>query len=176
MCYKSDRMTTQENIKQSGEIRLRRLDASFTDWSGLLDLILRAFAYMDGTIAPPSSAHRLTAAELAEKAATELGYVALQGGHLLGCVFLKPEPPDVLYLGKIAVAPAAQGRGIGLLLFEQALAEARSRGLSRLRLETRIELTGNHACFARWGFVKTADRAHPGFTRTTSIEMQRAVG
>jgi len=130
---------------------------------------------MDGRIDPPSSAHRLTAAGLKAKAAAEVGYAALAGGALCGCVFLKPEPPDFLYLGKIAVDPAAQGRGIGRRLCETALAEARARGLPRLRLQTRVELTANHACFARWGFVKTGATAHPGFTRPTSIEMQRTV-
>jgi len=159
---------------------IRRLDPAFADCQGLLDLILRAFAYMEGVIDPPSSAHLLTPAGLAAKAEAEIAIVALAGGRpgqerLVGCVFLKPEPPDCLYLGKIAVDPAAQGRGIGRRLFERALTEARGRGLSRLRLETRVELTGNHACFRRWGFVKTGEKTHPGFDRTTSIEMQRGV-
>jgi hypothetical protein len=44
-----------------------------------------------------------------------------------------------------------------------------------LELETRIELTENHAAFARMGFIKTAETSHEGFDRTTSIVMRAPV-
>ena len=43
-------------------------------------------------------------------------------------------------------------------------------------METRIELTENHATFARLGFVKTAETAHPGYDGPTSITMSRSIG
>jgi GNAT superfamily N-acetyltransferase len=147
-----------------------RIDPDFGRWDDLLSLILDAFAYMDGVIDPPSSAHRMTSASLAAKAHAEIASVALQGETLLGCIFCRPEARS-LYIGKLAVRPAFQGRGIGRLLLETAEALARERHLPALRLETRIELVENHAAFARWGFVRTAENAHPGFTRPTSIEM-----
>jgi GNAT superfamily N-acetyltransferase len=149
-----------------------RLDESFAGWEDLLTLILSSFAYMDGVIDPPSSAHRLTPASLEQKARDEIAFIALEGGELAGCVFLKPEP-GCLYVGKLAISPAFQNRGIGRQLLSVAEDVARQRGLPALRLETRIELTGNHATFARWGFVRTAENAHAGYTRTTSIEMQK---
>ncbi|MCJ8054529.1 GNAT family N-acetyltransferase [Shinella curvata] len=149
-----------------------RIDADFQRWDDLLALILEAFAYMDGIIDPPSSAHLLTPASLAARAQTEIAYMALDGQTLLGCIFCRPEP-ESLYIGKLAVAPFLQGRGVGRLLLEAAEHLARDLRLPVLRLETRIELTGNHATFARWGFVRTAENAHPGFTRITSIEMRK---
>ncbi|MBD8665138.1 GNAT family N-acetyltransferase [Rhizobium sp. CFBP 8752] len=149
-----------------------RLDESFTRWEDLLTLILSSFAYMDGVIDPPSSAHRLTPASLAQKARDEIAFVAEEDGKLAGCVFLKPEP-GCLYVGKLAISPAFQSRGIGRQLLSVAEDIARQRGLPALRLETRIELTGNHTTFARWGFVKTAENAHAGYARTTSIEMRK---
>ncbi len=149
-----------------------RLGPDFSRWDDLLALILGAFAYMDGVIDPPSSAHRLTPASLAEKAQAEIAYAAMEGQTLLGCIFCRPETGS-LYIGKLAVAPGFQGRGAGRLLLDKAEQLARELGLPELRLETRLELTGNHAAFARWGFVKTGGYAHPGFDRITAIEMRK---
>lgn len=153
-------------------IDIARVDGQFEDWNGLLALIMSAFAYMDDVIDPPSSAHRLTPASLQQKAAEEIAYVATEDGRLLGCVFCRPEP-DTLYIGKLAVSPDAQGKGIGSRLLKVAEQEALNHGLSRLRLETRIELTGNHERFAAWGFGRTAEKSHPGYERVTFIEMQK---
>lgn len=149
-----------------------RIDAGFQRWDDLLALILEAFASMDGVIDPPSSAHLLTPASLAARARAEIAYVAVDGQRLLGCIFCRPEP-EALYIGKLAVAPPLQGRGVGRLLLAAAEELARGLRLPALRLETRIELTGNHVTFAHWGFVRTAENAHPGFTRITSIEMRK---
>ena len=46
-------------------------------------------------------------------------------------------------------------------------------GKPALELQTRIELTGNHAAFRRMGFVETARTAHPGFDRPTSITFRK---
>jgi N-acetylglutamate synthase-like GNAT family acetyltransferase len=154
-------------------IEITRIDAGFRRWDDLLALILSSFAYMDGVIDPPSSANRLTLAALAFKAQGEIAFVANDAdGRLVGCVFCKPEE-EFLYIGKLAIAPAMQGRGLGRKLLAKAEEVAQENGLQALRLETRIELTGNHATFARWGFAKTAENRHPGFDRTTSIEMQK---
>ncbi|MCX8995626.1 GNAT family N-acetyltransferase [Rhizobiaceae bacterium BDR2-2] len=154
---------------------ISRLDPQgFHDWQALLDLILDAFASMEGRIDPPSSAHRLTPESLKEKATLETGILATGNGGLIGCIFCKAEP-DSLYIGKLAISPSAQGQGVGRALLDAATAHARALGLSALRLETRIELTENHAIFGRWGFVRTAERAHAGYDRPTCIEMRKAL-
>ena len=61
------------------------------------------------------------------------------------------------------------------LLLQAAEGCALECGLSCLRLETRIELEEIHRLFARWGFVRTAEASHPGFTRPTFIEMRKAL-
>lgn len=153
-------------------IEVLRIDAGFDRYEELLDVILAAFAYMDERIDPPSSAHRLTPATLRQKAAQEIAFAAIDKGRIVGCVFLRPEESS-LYIGKLAVHPAAQGQGIGRLLLARAEATARELGLSSLRLETRVELTENHRLFAAWGFRKTAENRHAGYDRTTSIEMRK---
>lgn len=148
----------------------------FDRWQELLALIMSSFAYMDGVIDPPSSAHRLTLDNLSEKARAEIAFVAVDEGELLGCLFCRPEPPACLYVGKLCVSSQAQGKGIGKMLLQRSEALARELALPALRLETRIELIGNHARFAAWGFVKTAENAHAGYDRTTSIEMTKVLG
>ncbi|MCW0001225.1 GNAT family N-acetyltransferase [Pararhizobium sp. YC-54] len=149
------------------------IDGSFGDWDALLALILSSFAYMQPRIDPPSSALHLTLQSLAEKARVEKAYAALDKGRLLGCVFCKPEPPDCVYIGKLAVSPDAQGKGVGRLLLQAAEAYAAECGLSCLRLETRIELAENHLVFGKWGFVRTAEGCHHGFARPTFVEMRK---
>ena len=146
----------------------------FADWHGLLALMHRAFASMQGRIDPPSSLHRLDADGLAAKARAERCFLAFHGGRLAGCVFCEPRP-GCLYVGKLAVDPELQGRGIGRALMGRAEAEARALGLPALELETRVELVENHVAFAAMGFVRTGATAHPGFARPTSVTMQKAL-
>jgi GNAT superfamily N-acetyltransferase len=153
-------------------VTISRIDESFHRYEELLTLIMGSFAYMDGVIDPPSSAHRLTVDSLKDKARDEIGMIAEVDGRLLGCAFLRPEP-DFLYVGKLAVSPEAQGSGIGSRFLTEAEAIARDLGKPTLRLETRIELTGNHRRFGAWGFVRTAEKSHAGYDRVTFIEMQK---
>jgi GNAT superfamily N-acetyltransferase len=155
-------------------LAIRRAPADFAAWEDLRALILAAFASMEGRIDPPSSASRLTAHAMAAEAAHGALLLAKQAGALVGCAFVKPKG-DTLYIAKLAVKPGLQGRGIGTALVASERAEARARCLAALELQTRIELAENHAAFARMGFVKTAETAHPSFDRPTSITMRAAV-
>ena len=150
---------------------IRRAPADFADWAKVRTLVLGAFAYMQGRIDPPSSALRMTLSSLAADAMIGALLLAESDGALAGCVFVRPRR-DALYIAKLAVRPDLQGRGIGRALIATAADEARARGLAALELQTRIELVENHAAFARLGFVKIAETAHPGYTRPTSITMR----
>ena len=156
-------------------IRIYRADAAAADWRAVLDLILDAFAYMDGRIDPPSSAHRLTPEAIRDQAATGTVLLADGGGEgLLGCVFLTPKP-DCLYLGKLAVRPGLQGRGIGRRLMATAFDAARADGHAAIELQARVELEENHRIFAGMGFVETGRTAHDGYDRPTSVTMRCAL-
>ncbi len=116
---------------------------------------------MDGVIDPPSSAHLLTAESLKDKAGQETVFLALQDGRIAGCIFAL-ERADDFYVGKLAVEPEFQGQGIGRRLMQAVEDLARSRNKPAIELQTRIELTANHATFARLGFRETARTAHHG--------------
>ena len=138
----------------------------------VLDLIRESFAYMDGRIDPPSSMHLLSLEDVARLCKT--GEVWSLGSPPLACVFLTPEA-DKLYLGKLAVSAGQRRQGLAGQLVELAADRARALGLPALELQTRVELTENHATFARLGFVTTGETAHPGYDRPTSITMRRIV-
>ena len=159
----------------SDSIAIKRAAADTADWQAVLDLVLEAFAYMEGRIDPPSSAHRLTVEAMA--AQTEEGAVFIAedwDDTLLGCVFLKPKG-DALYLGKLAIRPARQGEGIGRRLFEASIEEARARNLPEIELQARVELTENHAAFAAMGFREVGRTAHDGYNRPTSVTMRYTI-
>ncbi len=141
------------------------------DWAGVLDLIRRAFARMEGRIDPPSSLHRLTVAGVADQAQSGEVWVM---PPLRACMFLTVKPGR-LYLGKLAVEPALQGRGLAREMVAEAEERARALRLPVLELETRVELVENHAVFQRLGFVETGRKAHEGFDRPTSITFQKPV-
>ena len=87
---------------------------------------------------------------------------------------LTPRPP-VLYLGKMAVAPSHRGHGLGRDLATLAARRAMARGLAAVELQSRVELTENHAVFAALGFVVAAETSHPGFDRPTSLTFRKPV-
>ncbi len=155
-----------------GAVTISRLPEDFSAWDELLDLILRAFAYMDGVIDPPSSAHKLTAEGLRLKAGKETCFIATIDGRLAGCIFAA-ERPDALYVGKLAVDEASRGLGIGRLLMQAAEHHALTLGRPALELQTRVELTANHATFARLGFIEIERTAHDGYDRPTSLTLRK---
>ncbi len=156
------------------DIAVTRLPSDFERWDELLTLIMRAFAYMDGVIDPPSSAHRLSVDVLREKAGTETGFLAMQDDQIVGCIFAA-EHARHFYVGKLAVEPGLQGRKIGRELMRAAEAHACAAGKPVLELQARVELTGNQTAFSRLGFVETGRTAHAGYNRPTSVTMRKTL-
>ncbi len=149
-----------------------RTAEGFQDWAGLLALIRGAFAYMDERIDPPSSAHRLTMENLEEKCQAETTFLAFTGPRLVGCAFAA-DRGDLVYLGKLAVLPEFQARGIGKALVRAVEAHARALGKPVIELQTRVELVENQQAFARLGFRETERTAHAGYSRPTSLTMRK---
>lgn len=148
--------------------------AGFDDWSDLLVLLRESFSYMDGRIDPPSSLNAMTEADLREKAKREALIVAYHAGRLVGCAYADTRA-ECVYVGKVAVAAHARGRGIAWRLLAVAEALARASGRTAIELQTRVELIENHQTFAALGFTKSGETAHKGYSRPTSITMRRSV-
>jgi GNAT superfamily N-acetyltransferase len=129
---------------------------------------------MDARIDPPSSLTRMGTEEFKAKAAEETLIVAHDGQELVGCAFAAIRD-DCVYVGKVAVAELSRGKGVARKLFDAADEVARRRGKQFLELQTRVELVENHEAFGALGFIKTAETAHAGYARPTSITMRRRV-
>ncbi len=140
------------------------------DLAAILSLIRAAFAGMEGRIDPPSSMNALTEGEIARQAVE--GEVWAIGSPPLACVFLTPRAGS-LYLGKLAVMPGHQGRGLGRQMVGVAEARARALGLAVLELSTRVELTENHAAFRAMGFSQTGSASHKGYDRITTLHFTK---
>jgi GNAT superfamily N-acetyltransferase len=146
----------------------------FTDWAGLLALLHANYAYMADRIDPPSSLLRMDAAQFEKKSRDEVMILALQDQRLAGCMFAALRE-DCVYVGKLAVDSAFRGQGLARRLMHAAEAIARAHIRPFVELQTRIELTENHATFAALGFAKVNEYAHPGYSRPTSITMRKAM-
>lgn len=155
-------------------IEVAVVSSAFCDWDALLMLLRASFAYQHGRIDPPSSLCALASADLAAKATVETLFLATEADALIGCLFAK-RMANTLYLNKFAVLPQRQQCGIGKRLSNVAEQHARSLGLDALTLNTRIELTDNHATFEALGFAKLAEHAHNGYDRPTFISMRKAL-
>jgi ribosomal protein S18 acetylase RimI-like enzyme len=141
-------------------------------WPAILTLLHDAFAYMDGRIDPPSSLHVLTPQSFTDQ--TTRGEIWTLGHPPVACVFLTPKP-HALYIGKLAVAASQRRQGLARQLIDLAATRARALHLPALELQTRIELTENHATFRALGFAEVARTAHPGYDRPTSLTFHRAL-
>lgn len=153
-------------------LTIEELDEAFRRWDRLLELLYAAFEQQKGRIDPPSSVYELDENRLRSKAAEEHVFIATEECSLAGCIFARDTGRSI-YLGKLAVLPERQGRGIGRLLIQRVEDYARRCGRTLLELETRIELVENHRIFEAYGFRRVAERAHAGYGRPTSIVMEK---
>jgi putative acetyltransferase len=97
-----------------------------------------------------------------EELKTLPGAYAPPGGRLLlaqvagrsaGCIALRQLGPGICEMKRLYVRPDARGKGLGLILVERLISEARSIGYERIRLDT-IEpaMKGAVALYRRVGF------------------------
>ena len=139
------------------------------DADAVAALIRLAFSTIPIPLDPAPSALRETPDSIRTHLATGGG--ALVDGPA-GCI-LWSERDGGLYIGRLCVHPAQQGRGLAALLVGAAETEARRRGLLRLHLGVRLALAGNRRLFARLGFTETRLHAHEGYVGPTWTEAER---
>jgi GNAT superfamily N-acetyltransferase len=153
------------------QISIHPADPDTTDWASVLALVLKAFAYMEGRIDPPSSANRLTQEDMAAQAASGVLLLAEDDSGLVGCVFLNHRT-DAMHLGKLALDPSRQGEGIGRRLLKASVAAAKVQNFAEIELQACIELTEIHTAFATLGFREAGRTVRDGYDRPTSVTMR----
>ncbi len=83
---------------------------------------------------------------------------------LLGLIVLIPADASLL-IENVAVAPVAQGRGLGRRLLEFAEQRAATQGLTRLTLYTNEVMTENIAIYGKLGYRETGRRSENDYNR-----------
>ncbi len=92
-------------------------------------------------------------------------FFAMEGDSVLGTCAVLMSAPGEMELAKMAVAPAAQGRGIGRQLGEAAIAFAREAGAGRLVLISNSRLSPALALYQRLGFRHAPLPHDSGYSR-----------
>jgi GNAT superfamily N-acetyltransferase len=87
-----------------------------------------------------------------------LGAVRYVPGPEAGAPFAERERDGEAGFRLLAVAPDAQGRGVGRALVEACIARARTDARSRLCLLTLPTMTAAHALYRRLGFAPDPER------------------
>ena len=135
-------------------------------------VIRAAFAAQSRATTPPSSALRETTESIAAKIAGGGGFGTFEHGRPVA-VALWQDVDGALLIARVAVLPDARGRSLSRRLVVACEAEARSRGLSRVRLRVRIALPENERLFSRMGFQRLFIEAHAGFDAPTVAVLEK---
>lgn len=96
--------------------------------------------------------------------------IALLDGKAVGTVALIPMDEHTQELAKMAVAPEAQGLGVGWLLGQAVIAKARALGLRRIYLESNTMLKPAVNLYYKLGFQRIT--GHPSPYERCNIQME----
>jgi ribosomal protein S18 acetylase RimI-like enzyme len=139
-------------VHAHGAGRLSQVRGLFEEYAASLgvDLCFQGFeeelAGLPGSYSPPSG--RLL--------------LAVQDDEAAGCVALRRMEQDVCEMKRLYVRPAFQGLGIGRMLVERVIEEARDAGYRRMRLDTLPTMISARALYRRIGFHEIAPyRSNP---------------
>ncbi|MGT2469087.1 GNAT family N-acetyltransferase [Mesorhizobium atlanticum] len=93
---------------------------------------------------------------------------------LAGLIVLERHP-DHAMIFSVAVAPAFQGRKLGIKLLDFADEQARSWGVPEVRLYTNSRMERNIALYTAYGYRETGRRANPYRPGWTLVDMTKPV-
>lgn len=82
--------------------------------------------------------------------------LALQDGQTAGCIALRPLGPGVCEMKRLYVRPAFRSHGIGSVLVDRIIQEARQAGYQHMRLDTLPSMARALALYRRLGFREIA--------------------
>lgn len=140
-----------------------------SEYDTLAELTLAAYQDLYGGELSPAYAAEL--ADIARRAADSDVLVAVEGGKVLGGLNYTSGPgtywstsggEEEAGIRMLAVAPAAQGRGVGTALVGACVARAVAERRTRLSLHTMEAMTTAHRIYERAGFRRAPERDWTG--------------
>jgi ribosomal protein S18 acetylase RimI-like enzyme len=99
-------------------------------------------------------------------------FVAEAGEVVVGTAAVVPHDPGAWEVAKVAVDPAARGRGVGRLLMDRCVVTARAGGAERLVLVSNHKLAAAIAMYERMGFVHRPMPAQAYATADIYMELE----
>lgn len=139
----------------AGDLRIRR--ASDNEFARVADLTLAAYGRLDVDL----GAYEAELADVAGRVASAEVLVAVRAGTVLGAVTYVADPDSgyaefddehAAGIRMLAVAPEAQGAGVGAMLVDACIARAAAGGRRRIVLHTTAEMTVARQLYERRGF------------------------
>lgn len=106
--------------------------------------------------------------------ARQVVYV-LENGNILDGILVLLDEGDAIMLENIAVAPHAQGRGVGKFLLNWVEDFTRAHGLNQVALYTNEKMVENIAIYTNLGYVETERYEGDGFSRVSMRKTLAAV-
>src|ERR1019366_3608561 len=92
--------------------------------------------------------------------------------HAAGCVALRKLEAGICEMKRLYVRPGDRGRGLGRMLVERVIAEARAIGYERMRLDTIASAMEDAiALYRRMGFVEIAPYSSIPIETALSMEL-----
>jgi GNAT superfamily N-acetyltransferase len=122
-------------------------------------------------------------ANVSQRAGRALVLGAFEDGRALGTVTVEldrriegghdrdPLEPDEAHIRMLGVDPEARGRGIGRVLMDAAVAEARRAGKRRMTLGTTERMVAAHRLYESMGFLRGPDQVFDDGFRLRTYEL-----